>query len=1028
MPAGSVSVDVRGNYLPFEAGWRATATRLFSHFVVPVGANTDEFIAKITGASSLANERLGSINTRSAQREMRQLGDVAEQQMRRMRTSQMALVGGAASVFGGVRVLRGLNESVQAVAELNDTVGFSQQVFGLAGREIEEFASGAADALGQSKQQATAAATSFAVFGKQAGLGGDALVRYSTELVKLASDMKAAKGGSIDEALTALGSGLAGTSTEPLRNYGITITELMVKEEARRRGLIEDTRGVLPQNIRALATQSLIMRQAGDILGQYAREHDSLPARQERLRANLANLKTEVGEGALPAFEALASGGERLLGVFNQLPDGVQGFAGMGAAVVGLGAVAGGALTSIAGGLGVLQSGMSRLRGDTSSDLAAIGDAAEDMATRSRASFGALGTAAKAAGRVVAAAGISAAIFEIGNEISGMGQRSTDALNRFQAGLRGSAGEVAKSFADLVQVEDDTLKLSHVWTTFGERFRLAGAQSVESAADMHAAFSRVFALGPDAAQELIDSLRKQNDAVNHNSDDYRKSEKILDEWQASVDAAKDAQGSQTSATHAQTDALGDLGGALEETIGKFEELATKARTAVEPMFGALSATMSVEDARIAVADKQQALEDILNYNTQGIRSAREQLADARAALAEAKKDVGPWSEAADRARKEAQSAEDRLLEIRREMAKELYDKQQRDAKIARGEVDDLGPAVFAQDWTERLAVAQRDVARARGEVARISAGQSDQVASATERVAEAERRLAEERAKAGPASRDAADAQRDLHRAQLDALKAAADEKVELARLRDEIEKHPDMLADSGKAIDEWAARVGLGADAVARLKDELALAALAAQGLADPPEAPKMEVPFFGPEARGRHIRERAAPIAASNRSSADPGIRRDQAVLDAIARGDRAGADRLRKMSLEEFEKFERFIGGLTPRAMGGPIEMDRDYLVGEKQPEVLRLTRSGAEIIPSVPQALATRATSPSPTPAAAGSTGGPGLEVIAGKLDSIARLLGEARLDVTINTLDPRQAADEVVRAQRERGWEIMAGTP
>src|SRR5690606_13491295 len=111
--------------------------------------------------------------------------------------------------------------------------------------------------------------------------------------------------GTVEDALLALTSGLSGTNTEPLRRYGILLSELSVKEEARRQGLIQDTTGVIPQNIRVIATQSLIMKQAQTIIGQYAREYDELPARQERVRASLENLKVEIGEGALPAFEAL---------------------------------------------------------------------------------------------------------------------------------------------------------------------------------------------------------------------------------------------------------------------------------------------------------------------------------------------------------------------------------------------------------------------------------------------------------------------------------------------------------------------------------------------------------------------------------------------------------------------------------------------------------------------------------------------------------------------------------------------------
>jgi len=65
-----------------------------------------------------------------------------------------------------------LKPAIEAAADLEEEISKSRQIFGDASKDVEAFAKTAAKSLGQSKKDAIAAASTFAIFGKSAGLTG----------------------------------------------------------------------------------------------------------------------------------------------------------------------------------------------------------------------------------------------------------------------------------------------------------------------------------------------------------------------------------------------------------------------------------------------------------------------------------------------------------------------------------------------------------------------------------------------------------------------------------------------------------------------------------------------------------------------------------------------------------------------------------------------------------------------------------------------------------------------------------------
>jgi hypothetical protein len=203
----------------------------------------------------------------------------------------------AAVAAAGMAVKIGV-DAVKAASDLAEEVSKSQVIFGDGADEIEAFANKAAKAFGQTKQQAIQASSSFAVFGKAAGLAGGDLVKFSTDFTGLASDLASFNNTSPEDAIQAIGAALRGEA-EPLRRYGVLLNDATLKQAALELGIYDGT-GALTAQQKVLAAQKVIYEQTGDAQGDFARTSDGLANKQRILAAEFENIKATIGEVLLP--------------------------------------------------------------------------------------------------------------------------------------------------------------------------------------------------------------------------------------------------------------------------------------------------------------------------------------------------------------------------------------------------------------------------------------------------------------------------------------------------------------------------------------------------------------------------------------------------------------------------------------------------------------------------------------------------------------------------------------------------------
>jgi hypothetical protein len=224
-----------------------------------------------------------------------------------------ALVGVAAAAFATKIGL----DAVQSASDLNEEVTKAEIIFGDVADEIKAFAKTADKALGLTQKEAINAASTFATFGKASGLTGRDLSKFSKSATTLAADLGAFYNTNADEAITAIGAALRGES-EPIRKFGVLLNDATIKAKAMEMGLY-DGKGALDIQAKSLATYEVILEQTTDAQGNFALTSEDLAGQQKILKAQIENLKAEMGKGLLPVakdvvtqlnFMAAAFGGK----------------------------------------------------------------------------------------------------------------------------------------------------------------------------------------------------------------------------------------------------------------------------------------------------------------------------------------------------------------------------------------------------------------------------------------------------------------------------------------------------------------------------------------------------------------------------------------------------------------------------------------------------------------------------------------------------------------------------------------------
>ena len=145
------------------------------------------------------------------------------------------------SLVGGVAVGAFFADAISQASNLEESLSKAKNVFGDSFGEIQKAAEGASRAVGLAQQDYLAAAAGFGNLLSAQGAGqfdNNMISQMSQQLVTLAADLSSFNNTSVEDAVAALTSGISG-ETEPLKRYGIILSDTRLKAEALSLGLVQ---------------------------------------------------------------------------------------------------------------------------------------------------------------------------------------------------------------------------------------------------------------------------------------------------------------------------------------------------------------------------------------------------------------------------------------------------------------------------------------------------------------------------------------------------------------------------------------------------------------------------------------------------------------------------------------------------------------------------------------------------------------------------------------------------------------------
>jgi hypothetical protein len=213
--------------------------------------------------------------------------------------SSALLKGGGIALGAGIATQK-IIEFTNAASDLNEQLSASRVIFRTSAGDIEDWSKTLAKSFGIAQTEGVAAAATFGSLFSAAGQSSAQAAKLSKVVVELAGDLASFKDTTVDEAVTALRSGLSG-EIEPLRRYQVFLTEAAVAQEAMAETGKKSARQ-LTQGEKIIARYNLILEKTRLAQGDAARTAGSYANQQKRLHAETQNLKTSIGGVLLPVM------------------------------------------------------------------------------------------------------------------------------------------------------------------------------------------------------------------------------------------------------------------------------------------------------------------------------------------------------------------------------------------------------------------------------------------------------------------------------------------------------------------------------------------------------------------------------------------------------------------------------------------------------------------------------------------------------------------------------------------------------
>lgn len=222
---------------------------------------------------------------------------------------------GLGLAFGAAQVVSFAGNAVRAFSDLEESVNAVNVVYGEQADLIAELGLGSAETFGLTTTEVNDAAVAMGAFVEKIDEANPA--DAFGNIIQRATDFASVMNLETGEALDKFRSGLAGES-EPLRKFGIDISEATIKQVALDAGIIK-TGETMTQTQKVQARYLAIMQQTEKSAGDFANTSDGLANSQKILSAKWKEAQIELGKRLAPAMTKLLEAGVALIPVFTEV-------------------------------------------------------------------------------------------------------------------------------------------------------------------------------------------------------------------------------------------------------------------------------------------------------------------------------------------------------------------------------------------------------------------------------------------------------------------------------------------------------------------------------------------------------------------------------------------------------------------------------------------------------------------------------------------------------------------------------------
>ena len=232
--------------------------------------------------------------------------------------------------------------SMSYAAEAEQSYGAVESIFHEHAEAMNQASKSASEAVGMSGRAYREQSAYIGAMLKNNGVPLEDLAGKSQDLVKLGSDLSATYGGSVQEAVEAIGATLRG-ETDPIERFGVSIKQADIKARLAAKGL-DKLEGEAEKQAKTQELLALLYEQTADAQGQFARESDTAAHKQQVATAKMDDAREVIGTALLPLMADLMEVGAKVSEVIGEHPRVFLAAAGamgaLAAGVVTLGAIA----------------------------------------------------------------------------------------------------------------------------------------------------------------------------------------------------------------------------------------------------------------------------------------------------------------------------------------------------------------------------------------------------------------------------------------------------------------------------------------------------------------------------------------------------------------------------------------------------------------------------------------------------------------------------------------------------------------